>query len=121
MPRSVSDGSLRGRSHSASRKEFAMSRADAGNQTNQGVTSQLKDKATEVASSLRDMGSQVRDTATEQYQAARDTAAEYYQAGRDKAVQWEEQLETYVREQPLKSLLIAAGVGVVLGVIWKRS
>jgi ElaB/YqjD/DUF883 family membrane-anchored ribosome-binding protein len=67
------------------------------------------------------MGSQVRDTATEQYQAARDTAAEYYQAGRDKAVQWEEQLETYVREQPLKSLLIAAGIGVVLGVIWKRS
>jgi ElaB/YqjD/DUF883 family membrane-anchored ribosome-binding protein len=98
-----------------------MSRADTGNQANQGVTSQLKDKATEVASSLRDMGSQVRDTATEQYQAARDTAAEYYQAGRDKAVQWEEQLETYVREQPLKALLIAAGVGVVLGVIWKRS
>jgi ElaB/YqjD/DUF883 family membrane-anchored ribosome-binding protein len=85
------------------------------------MTQQLKDKASEVASSVRDVTSQVRDAATEKYENLRDSATEYYQAGRDKAVEWQNQLEDYVREQPLKSVLIAAGVGVLLGIIWKRS
>ena len=33
----------------------------------------------------------------------------------------EPELEEYVREQPIKSLLMAAGVGVLLGILWKRS
>ena len=99
-----------------------MSRADSGNTPNpQAATSQLRDKASEVASNLRDMGSQVRDAATEQYQNIKESATEYYQAGRDKAVQWENQIEEYVREQPIKSLLMAAGVGILLGILWKRS
>ena len=103
-----------------------MSRADSGNTPNQGaqgqgVTQQLKDKASEVASNVRDMSSQVKEAATEQYENLRDSATEYYQAGRDKAVEWQNQLEDYVREQPLKAVLMAAGVGVLLGIIWKRS
>ena len=96
-----------------------MSRADSGN-TAEGITSQIKDKASEVASNVRDTAAQLRDSATEQYQNAKDAASEYYQAGRDKAMQWEEQLETYVRQQPVKALLIAAGVGAIIGAIWKR-
>ncbi|MDB5324302.1 MAG: hypothetical protein JWN40_5933 [Phycisphaerales bacterium] len=96
-----------------------MSRADAG-KTPEGMASQIKDKASEMVDSVRDTASQVRDTATEQYQAAKESATEYYQAGREKAAQWEEQLENYVREQPVKALLIAAGVGAVIGAIWKR-
>ena len=97
-----------------------MSRSDAGNTADQGMAEQLKDKAAEVASNIRDTASQFRDSATEQFQNARETASEYYEAGREKASQWEEQIESYVREQPLKALAIAAGVGIVLGVIWKR-
>jgi ElaB/YqjD/DUF883 family membrane-anchored ribosome-binding protein len=85
------------------------------------MTDQLKDKASDVANSLRDMGSQVRDVATQQYQSAVDTAQEYYQEGREKAMEWQGQLEDYVREQPVKALAIAAGIGVVLGILWKRS
>ena len=96
-----------------------MSRADAGNAP-EGITSQIKDKASEVAGNVRDTASQLRDSATEQYQNAKDAATEYYQAGREKAAQWEDQLETYVREQPVKALLIAAGVGAIIGAIWKR-
>jgi ElaB/YqjD/DUF883 family membrane-anchored ribosome-binding protein len=108
------------------RKEFVMSRADSGNAPQQqgqqqGMTDQLKDKAGEVASNLRDMGSQVRDMAGQQYQQALDTAQDYYQQGRDKAMEWQGELEEYVRDQPLKALAIAAGVGVVLGILWKRS
>ena len=102
-----------------------MSRADSGNAPQQGqqqgMTDQLKDKAGEVATNLRDMGTQVRDAATQQYQSALDTAQEYYQDGRERAMEWQGQLEEYVREQPVKALAIAAGIGVVLGIIWKRS
>ena len=98
-----------------------MSRADSGNTPQAGVTDQLKDKATEVASNLRDMGSTVRDAATQQYQTAMDSAQEYYDQGRERAMEWQGQLEEYVREQPVKALAIAAGVGVVLGILWKRS
>lgn len=97
-----------------------MSRSDAGDTTNQGMAGQLKDKAGEVASNIRDTASQLKDQAAEQFQSARETAAEYYQQGREKASQWEEEVETFVRDQPLKALAIAAGVGLVLGVIWKR-
>ena len=97
-----------------------MSRANAGGNTPEGITSQIKDKASEMVDSVRDTASQMRDTASEQYQAAKETATEYYQAGREKAVEWEEQLENYVREQPVKALLIAAGVGAIIGAIWKR-
>ena len=96
-----------------------MSRADSGNAA-QDAASQIKDKASEMASNVRDMGSQAYEAASEKYESARDAAAEYYQAGREKAMQWESQIESYVHEQPIKSLLMAAGVGIVLGMIWKR-
>jgi ElaB/YqjD/DUF883 family membrane-anchored ribosome-binding protein len=100
-----------------------MSRADQGNNPEQGAASsqQLKDKASEVASNIRDMGSTVRDAASEQYENLRETATEYYQSGREKAMEWQGQLEDYVREQPMKALLMAAGAGMLLGIIWKRS
>ena len=97
-----------------------MSRANSGNAP-ESAAAQIKEKASEVVSGIKDMGANVRDAAAEQYDHLRDTATEYYQSGRDKAMQWESQVEDYVREQPIKSLLMAAGVGVLLGVLWKRS
>jgi ElaB/YqjD/DUF883 family membrane-anchored ribosome-binding protein len=79
-----------------------------------GATGQLRDKASEMAG-------QLKDVATEQYERARDTAEEYYDRGREKAQEWQQELEQYVQDQPIKSLLIAAGVGMILGIIWKRS
>ena len=40
--------------------------------------------------------------------------------GREKVRQVEQSIEQYIREQPLKSMLIAAGVGLVLGRFWMR-
>lgn len=82
---------------------------------------QLKDTAQQIGQQARDLGSQVRDQATQKYQQLRDQATEYYGQGRDSAMEWEQSLETYVRDQPVKAVLIAAGVGVVLGMLWKRS
>jgi len=86
-----------------------------------GTTDQLRDKASEVQQNLRDMGGQVRDAASEKYYQLRDQANQYYNQGRETAQQWERSLEDYVQEQPVKAVMIAAGVGLLLGLLWKRS
>ncbi len=73
-----------------------------------------------TAQSLRDMGQQVKETAQEKLQNLRETASEYYEQGREKAMEWEQNFEDYIREQPVKSVLIAAGVGLFLGFLWRR-
>ena len=84
-------------------------------------TSNLTDKAAEVGQNLRDLGGQVRDQAKEKYEQFSGQAREYYDQGREMAQQWEQSLESYVQEKPIQSLLIAAGVGMLLGILWKRS
>jgi ElaB/YqjD/DUF883 family membrane-anchored ribosome-binding protein len=81
----------------------------------------LRDKATEVSQNLRDLGGQVRDAAKEKYEQLSGQAQDYYDQGRDMAHDWEQSLEGYVKEKPMQALLIAAGVGLLLGLIWKRS
>ncbi len=93
------------------------------NETKKGVdsaTGDVRAAAREVGENLRDLGSQVRDTATEQYGQLKDQASEYYEKGRQRALDLEQTLEEYVQEKPIQSLLIAAGVGAVLGWLWKR-
>jgi len=108
-----------------------MSRLD--NPSNQGgsqagAVGQIKDKAQEAKDKLREMGSaasqqinQLKDSANEYYQQGREKAQEYYEQGRQKAMELEQNLEDYVREQPIKSVMIAAGIGLLLGILWRRS
>ena len=82
---------------------------------------QIRETAQQVQENLRNLGGQVRDAATQQYGQLRDQATNYYEQGRQRATEMEQSLEQYVHEKPLQSLLIAAGVGMLLGVLWKRS
>jgi ElaB/YqjD/DUF883 family membrane-anchored ribosome-binding protein len=90
-------------------------------QKEQGAGSSVGETASQVGQNIREMGSQVRDMATEKYNDLRDQAVNYYEQGRDRATEWEQNLEGYVREKPLQAVMIAAGVGVLLGLLWKRS
>ena len=102
-----------------------MSRMDDSGTTQGGEgqqgAAQLRETAQQVQENLRNLGSQVRDTATQQYGQLRDQATQYYEQGRQRATEMEQSLEQYVHEKPIQSLLIAAGVGMLLGVLWKRS
>jgi ElaB/YqjD/DUF883 family membrane-anchored ribosome-binding protein len=80
----------------------------------------VRDSVSQVGQSVRDAGSQVRDAAQEKFENLRDQAGEYYEQGRQRAQEWEAGLEEYVQEKPLQSLLIAAGVGALLALLWKR-
>lgn len=68
----------------------------------------------------RKLGSTVRDTAQEKVEPLRAGAADGAREGRDNGQAVESSFAQYVREQPLKSILIAAGVGLVLGRFWMR-
>jgi ElaB/YqjD/DUF883 family membrane-anchored ribosome-binding protein len=85
-----------------------------------GGAEQLRDMASQVGENIRDLGGQVRDVAAEKYGQLRDQASDYYEQGRQRAMEWEQGLEQYVQEQPIKSLLIAAGAGLLLGLLWRR-
>ncbi len=94
---------------------------ESSDKGNQGANAGIGETAAQVGENLRNLGGQVRDTATQQYEQMRDQATEYYEQGRQRALDMEQSLEQYVQEKPIQSLLIAAGVGMLLGILWKRS
>jgi len=105
----------------SSGKENPMARMSESNEDQGNATGQLKDTAQQVGQNIREMGGQVRTAATEQYENLRSQATEYYEQGRERAQEWEQSLESYIQEKPVQSILIAAGVGMLLGILWKRS
>ena len=65
-------------------------------------------------------GKETRDQAQELIAQGKEMATEYYEEGRDQFLAWQQQLENQVREKPLQSLLMAAGVGLLLGLLRRR-
>jgi ElaB/YqjD/DUF883 family membrane-anchored ribosome-binding protein len=93
-----------------------------GNPVGEGgmASEQMKEKVQQTGQSLRDLGDSARVAAKERLEQARKTASEYYERGKQRAMEWEEGVEDYVRENPMKSLLMAAGAGLLLGIMLRR-
>jgi ElaB/YqjD/DUF883 family membrane-anchored ribosome-binding protein len=62
------------------------------------------------------MTDKVRRAGGEIYDEVRDS----FEHGRETMRHWEEGLEHFIQEKPLRSILIAAGVGWLIGAIWRR-
>lgn len=84
------------------------------------TSDRLGAQAKEVSNDLKEMGGIVRDAAQETLGQVRDNATEYYRQGRDKVHGVASTFEQYVRERPVKSVLIAAGIGLLFGRFWMR-
>jgi len=63
---------------------------------------------------------ETRDKAQELMTQGKEVAAEYYEEGRNQVLAWQQQLENQVREKPLQSVLIAAGIGLLYGLLRRR-
>jgi len=70
---------------------------------------QGRDKAQEVSA-------QVNETA----QQVSETASAYYEQGREQIEQIGHYLEDHIREKPLQSVLMAAGIGMIIAFLWKH-
>jgi ElaB/YqjD/DUF883 family membrane-anchored ribosome-binding protein len=81
---------------------------------------QLRQQTGAVREDLGQLGRLAKQAAKEKLDEARDTAAAYYDHGRKKADELETQLADYVRTKPLKSILIAAGIGALFGILISR-
>jgi ElaB/YqjD/DUF883 family membrane-anchored ribosome-binding protein len=84
------------------------------------ASARLERKARTVVQDFQELGGMARDMAQEQVAQLRAGASGYYEDGRDKVQQVERSVEQFIRQQPLKSLLIAAGIGMLLGGLWMR-
>jgi ElaB/YqjD/DUF883 family membrane-anchored ribosome-binding protein len=84
------------------------------------TTERLHAQSAAARDDLRDLGNAAEDFAREKLGQAREAAADYYEIGKKKASEWENVLVDYVRRQPVKSLLIVAGAGLVLGMLLRR-
>ena len=83
------------------------------------TSNQLGQQAKEVAKDLQAMGGTVRDAAQEQLGQVGEKAAEYYGQGQDKFHDVTCACMEKLRERPLMSVLIAVGIGWLLGRFWK--
>jgi ElaB/YqjD/DUF883 family membrane-anchored ribosome-binding protein len=77
----------------------------------------LYEQARGVTHGIQEMGGLARDAAQEQFGQMGDAASAYYGQGRDRVCQVERSVEQYIRERPLQSVLIAAGVGAIAGTV----
>jgi ElaB/YqjD/DUF883 family membrane-anchored ribosome-binding protein len=88
--------------------------------TQQPATDRLREQAREVTQELQDIGNTAADAVRENVGRLQDEASECYVQGRDQAYQVEQTFEQLIKDHPLKSILIAAGVGLLLGRFWIR-
>ena len=69
-----------------------------------------------MADTLAERGERIGDKIDTLSGSARDI----YERGKERAQVWGEDLGHYVQNQPVKSMLIAAGIGLVLGAVLTR-
>jgi ElaB/YqjD/DUF883 family membrane-anchored ribosome-binding protein len=74
----------------------------------------------ETIDQIRETGKEIVQKAQDLTTQGKEVAAEYYQQSRQQVLAWQQQLENHVREKPIQSLLIAAGVGLLCGLLRRR-
>ena len=84
------------------------------------TSERLGEEAMEVKEHLQEMGATVRDAAQQKLGQAGEKASEYCGQGRDKVHGVAFASEQILREWPLSSVLMAAGIGWLFGRFWKR-
>ncbi len=81
---------------------------------------QLGEQAKKVTHDLQKMGETVRDAAQEKLGQVGEAAAECCQQGRDTVHGAVCACEQFLGQRPLRSVLVAAGIGWLLGRFWKH-
>lgn len=85
---------------------------------------ELRTAAALKAKELREAASvganRIRETATARAAQVRDYAEHGWDDARTKAREWQNTGEAYVRDNPMKAVLTALGVGFVVGLLFRR-
>ena len=68
----------------------------------------------------RDMIQEVSTQVTETVRQVGETASQAYEQGRQQLAGLEQSLEENIRAKPLQSVLLATGIGLLLGFLWRK-
>jgi ElaB/YqjD/DUF883 family membrane-anchored ribosome-binding protein len=96
--------------HKPARKSRAAKEPAAAHAPAAG-TSAVTEKLRETTDDLHELGAAVRGAAEDGMSQVRAAVDEYRDAGREYVRHYEDWIEAELREHPLRTLLIAAGVG----------
>ena len=81
-----------------------------------GGTSPTPERGTQGRETTPEVSTQVTETARHVGEAA----SQAYEQGRQQLAGWEQSLEENIRAKPLQSVLLATGIGLLLGWLWKK-
>lgn len=81
---------------------------------------QFREKATDLGHDVQELGKITKNLAEDTMGLLSSNASGYYQQGREKVQGLEKTIEKTIREHPLQSVAVAAGVGLILGFLWRR-
>jgi ElaB/YqjD/DUF883 family membrane-anchored ribosome-binding protein len=87
------------------------------NTMSQSATSELKERANRAKEDLRDSAAELRGALGDVKRDVRDLTMTAGRAAREQL----DPVEAYIREYPLRTVLMAAGAGLLLGAIFRRS
>jgi ElaB/YqjD/DUF883 family membrane-anchored ribosome-binding protein len=79
-----------------------------------------QEKVADWRTTAQDQATEWRETAEQRVEELRDAAGDMYERGRERAMEFEEGIEDRIRANPLGSVMIAAGVGMLVGILWMR-
>lgn len=82
--------------------------------------SDLREQVRMLAADVKELARMSKDAIGQKVSAAKDATLHAVELGRDKVAHYGEVLADKAKEEPIKALLIAAGVGGVLGLILGR-
>ena len=89
------------------------------------VKETMQAAGTQVKETVQDMGTYVKETAQDMGTQAKETiqaaGTQVYEQGRENLQDLNRTIEGQIRRRPLQALLVAGGIGVLLGILWQRS
>ena len=83
----------------------------------ENISSTGSETGNTAAASARLSYMHARDAAQQVVGQAKERATEYYERGRAKAADMRAKVEASVRDYPMRSVLIAAGAGLLIGML----
>jgi ElaB/YqjD/DUF883 family membrane-anchored ribosome-binding protein len=86
---------------------------------------QSHDKPQTLGTQVQNVGTQVQETVQEMGTQAKETmqaaGTQVYEQGRESLQDLSRTIEGQIHQRPLQALLVAGGIGVLLGLLWRRS
>jgi ElaB/YqjD/DUF883 family membrane-anchored ribosome-binding protein len=83
------------------------------------VHGDIHEKAGEAGEKVRNVAGKVKETAQDTMTQIKESSAHAFEEGKKRAATLERTLEGMIKENPIKAVLIAAGAGLLVGVVWK--